>query len=202
MDVNLMILDGVMGAGKTLGMSVLAKDWAERSGATLYSNYGLVGSKPFTKFQDFLDVAKQDSSIICLDESHIDLSSRDFNSNSVKFFTNMVFYLRKLRCTLIMTSPLYENIDSRVRQVTNVYIQVSKDNSYFYYDLYDVQQGRFIKTKKMRLSALDEIKGSLFNTYEMVTPLEYPEKREHYIQIMELLKKENILYLENKGQAS
>src|SRR6478735_1770324 len=178
--MNVVIIDGVMGAGKTLCMSILAKRWQEMSGCTLYSNYGLIGSKPLTKFEDFIDVASQPSSIVCLDESHMDLSSRDFNTNSVKFFTNLVFYLRKVRCTLLLTSPLFENIDSRVRQVTNVWVHASKTKTHFVYDFYDVQLMNFIKSQKMNIEVASMIGSKIYDTYAMVTPLEYPTKREDF----------------------
>ncbi|MFP3786293.1 hypothetical protein, partial [Burkholderia sp. SIMBA_024] len=65
-----MVYDGIMGAGKTMGMSIMAQHFRQKSGCTLYSNYGLVGAKPFDTFDTFVDVAKQKSSIICLDEAH------------------------------------------------------------------------------------------------------------------------------------
>lgn len=200
--MHVVIVDGVMGAGKTLCMSILAKRWQAMTGCTLYSNYGLTGSKELTKFSDFIDVARQPSSIVCLDESHMDLSSRDFNANSVKFFTNLVFYLRKLRCTLFLTSPLFENIDSRVRQVTDIWVHAKKTNSHFIYDFYDVQNSHYIKSKKLEREVVSKIATGIYDTYAMVTPLEYPQKRDEYNLIFEDLKKEHYMYLTKNGVAS
>ncbi|WP_205416465.1 hypothetical protein, partial [Escherichia coli] len=94
-------------------------------------------------------VAVQPSSIICLDESHLDISNRDYSTNSVKFFVNMVFFLRKMRATLMMTSPLFENIDTKVRDVTNVYVHCSNHSNYFNYQYYDVERERLIKKKRI-----------------------------------------------------
>lgn len=195
---NLIMFDGRMGSGKTVGMSIKALDLQNRSGCTLFSNYGLVGSIPFTSFEDFKKVAVQPSSIICLDESHMDLSNRDFNMNSVKFFVNMVFFLRKMRCTLMMTSPLFENIDSKVRAVTNFYIHVSQRNGYLNYYYYDVEQNSFLKQDRLSMDTVNRIGEHIFDTYEMVTPLDYPKTRDEFLNIMAEVKSLNKMYMEQK----
>ena len=192
---NLIMYDGRMGAGKTIGMSIEALDLQVRSGCTLFSNYGLVGSIPFTSFEDFKKVAVQPSSIICLDESHMDLSNRDFNMNSVKFFVNMIFFLRKMRATLMMTSPLFENIDSKVRAVTNFYIHVSQSNGFLNYYRYDVEQSRFLRHDRLSMEKVKLIGEHIFDTYEMVTPLDYPKTREEFLSIMNEVKALNKAYM-------
>jgi hypothetical protein len=194
--MNLIFFEGLMGSGKTLGMSIIAKDWQQRTGCTLYSNYGLKGSKPFTSFYDFLDVCEQPSSIICLDEVHNDIDSRDFNTNAVKYFSHIVFYLRKMRCILMMTSPLFENVESRVRAVTSIVVPVCKDNKYYYYPFYDVQGDRYLKTKRIKKDIAHMIAADLYDTYEMVTPLEYPSNRDEFKNLLAELKRRNGSYLE------
>ncbi len=196
---NLILIDGVMGSGKTNLMSMLAKMWEKDSDCTIFSNYGLVGSLSFTRFEDFQQLPYCKSSIVCLDESHLDLSSRDFNLNSVKFFTNMVFYLRKIRCTLMMTTPLIENIDSRVRAVTNIYIHCRSDSNFMYYDWYDMQLEKYLRTKKLNRKHLKNIAPFLYDTFSMVTPLQYPDKREDYIRVLEGVKNGNEEYLRSLG---
>lgn len=192
---NLIMFDGRMGSGKTVGMSIQALNYQARSGCTLFSNYGLTGSVPFTSFDDFKKVAVQPSSIICLDESHMDLSNRDFNMNSVKFFVNMVFFLRKMRCTLMMTSPLFENIDSKVRAVTNYYIHVSQSNGFLNYYYYDVEQSRFLRHDRLSMLKVKEVGEHIFDTYEMVTPLDYPKTRDEFLTVMNEVKALNKAYM-------
>lgn len=189
--------EGIMGNGKTLGMSLMAKYFQEQTGCTLYSNYGLVGSKPFHSFYDFLDVAVQPSSIICLDEVHNDIDARDYNTNAVKYFTHIVFYLRKMRCTLMMTSPLFENVESRVRGVTNIVIPVHKDNDYYYYPFYDWQSLKYLKTKRVKKENAHKASKFIFDTYSMVTPLEYPENRNDFKKLLQDLKQANDNYLKS-----
>lgn len=187
--MNVFVFDGVMGAGKTLGASIYAKYVQERTGCTLFSNFGLKGSKEFLHLKDFLKVADEKSSIIVLDESHMDLDSRNFNLNSVKFLTQIVFFLRKLRCSLFLTSPLFSNLDSRVQGVTAIYCPVAKDKNYFYYPFYDWQRKIYLKTKKINREQAINIAKNLYDTYAIVTPLEYPETRQEYLEFVTELKR-------------
>ncbi|PAF11843.1 hypothetical protein CHH59_21480 [Shouchella clausii] len=192
--MNVIMLDGIMGSGKTLGASILAKDLQQQTGCTLYSNFGLKGSKSFTHLSDFIDVCRQPSSVIVLDESHVDLDSRNFNLNSVKFFNTIVFYLRKMRCTLMLTSPLFRNIDTRVQGVTNVYVPVKKNKTHYIYPFYDWQTLRFCKEKRIRKEYAHAIASEIMDTYAIVTPLEYPATRDEFNKLLEELKNENKKY--------
>lgn len=194
--MNLQVYEGYLGSGKTLGMSINAKYWQEMSGCTLYSNYGLSGSKPFTSMHDFLDVAKQPSSIICLDEAHVDLDARSFSTNHVKFFTQVSFYLRKLRCSLFITSPLFDNLDTRIRGITNIFVHVSKDKNYFYYPMYDIQSLKYLGTKKIRKENAFAIASQLYDTNALVTPITIPNTKEEYNKFLDELKQCTLDYQE------
>lgn len=184
----LMGFDGPLGSGKTLGMSVMAQYYRQKTGCTLYSNYGLKNSKMFTSFDQFLDIAKQPSSIICLDEAHTDLDSRSGNTNVAKYFTHMLFYLRKLRCTLFFSSPSIANIEFRVRSIMNVYCQVQKNRNSFLYNMYDLQSERFLRTLKVNQQKVFAIGHQIYDTHKMVVPIEFPEKKEDYLKILTDLK--------------
>ena len=202
MSTNLIMYDGRMGSGKTSLMSLEALLYQKESNCTLFSNYGLSGSLPFTSFEDFKKVAVQPSSIICLDESHLDISNRDYAANSVKFFVNMVFFLRKMRATLMMTSPLFENIDTKVREVTNLYVHCSKQHDHFNYEYYDVERVRLIKTKRISRENIESIMPILYDTYEMVVPLDYPTNRNEYLTIFEEVKQLNKDYINSLRKKS
>ncbi|WP_212677001.1 hypothetical protein [Paenibacillus sp. 7516] len=193
--------DGPLGAGKTLGMSVMAQYYRQKTGCTLYSNYGLKNSKLFTTFDQFLDIAQQPSSIICLDEAHTDLDSRSGNTNVAKYFTHMLFYLRKLRCTLFFSSPSIANIEFRVRSIMNVYCQVQKNKNSFLYNMYDLQSERFLRTMKVNQKKVFSIGHEIYDTHKMVVPIEFPEKKEDYLKILTDLKNISDQYYIN-GQAT
>lgn len=197
----LMGFDGRMGEGKTFGMSLLAQHFRQKSGCTLYSNYGLAGSKLFTTFDQFLDVAQQPSSIICLDEIHTDLDSRSGNTNISKYFTHMIFYLRKLRCTIMFASPLISNVEYRVRGVMNVYCQVSKTKNKFRYEMWDMQSGAYLRTMTVNQQKAFAIGHQIYDTHKMVVPMEFPSTKEEYNTIINKLKDLSDQYYIN-GQAT
>ena len=77
----LVVFDGLMGSGKTLAMSLLASYLHKKHDLIVYSNYSFYGSKEFSSFSDFLDIAKETKPVLLLlDEGHIDLDSGDFDS--------------------------------------------------------------------------------------------------------------------------
>lgn len=193
--MNLGIIDGFLGAGKTLGMTLLSLYFQEQTNmkngfhsCTGYSNYGVKGFKEFTHYRDFLDVARQHSSIICLDEAHSDLDSRNFSTNHVKFFTHLVFYLRKLRTTLFLATPSIDNLDSRVRSIANLYVHVSKDKKYFYYDMFDLQAGRHLRRYKILQDKAFEAAAKAYDTYNMVLPVEFPSDKKLFDEFVRELK--------------
>ncbi|WP_144495995.1 hypothetical protein [Bacillus pumilus] len=196
--MNVMVFEGFLGAGKTAGASVFAKAFQERSGCALYSNYGLKDSKPFTQLEDFFDIAQESSSLLVLDEAHMDLDSRSFSSNHVKFFTQTSYYLRKLRCTMIITSPSFDDLDSRIRGITNILCKVRKENGYFIYDLFDIQSNRFLRTYRFKQKHLSDYGSRIFDTTKMVTPVVVPEKREDFKIFLDRLKAVSESYTDSK----
>lgn len=185
--MNFMVFTGYLGSGKTLGATIFGLYYQERSGCAIYSNYGVKGAKPFKSIEDFKEIAKEKSSILLLDEAHMDLDARSFSSNHVKFFTQVSYYLRKLRCTLIMTSPSFGDLDSRIRGITNILAFVRKDSKYFYYELYDYQSDKELKTFKIEKEKAFNI-SKTYDTNNMVTPIEIPSKRDDFSTFLEELK--------------
>ena len=169
-------------------MTLLVKYFQFLSGCTLYSNNEISGSIPFTSYVQFLDVALQEHSMIALDESHVDLDSRNFNTNAVKFFTQVIFYFRKLRTTMWFTSPLLDNLDSRVRGVCYLYCKCSKDRKNFYYDFYDLQSRKYLQRYKINMVIAKMIGADFYESGSMVTPLEWPDDQKAYKAFLSELK--------------
>lgn len=186
--MNVAVIDGYLGAGKTLAMSILASYFASRSNCTLYSNFGLKDSKEFSSFDTFLDISMQPSSILCLDEAHSDMDSRNSTTNQAKFWSHLMFYLRKMRCTVFLATPGIENLDSRVRLLCNLYIHVTKTKTHFLYDMYDMQSGRFLRRYKIAQESAFIIANGIYDTYKMVLPVEYPSSKEEFQNLLTELK--------------
>lgn len=186
--MNFMVFTGFLGSGKTLGASIFAEYFKEKSGCALYSNCGIVGSKSFTSMEDFKLIAQEESSLLVLDEAHMDLDARSFSSNHVKFFTQVSYYLRKLRCTLIITTPNFADLDSRIRSITNVLAFVSKDSNNFYYEMYDAQSQRYLRTYRIDKTNAFKVSDWLYDTYSMVTPISIPSTKNDFTDFLEELK--------------
>lgn len=186
--MNFMVFNGYLGSGKTLGAAIYAKHYAQLSGCALYSNCGLLGAKPFTRIEDFKHIANEKSSILLLDEAHMDLDARSFSSNHVKFFTQVSYYLRKLRCTLIITTPSFSDLDTRIRNITNVLAFVTKDKKYFRYELYDVQSLKYIQQMKIKKENAFMVADTLFDTNSMVTPIHIPKNKDDFTDFLQELK--------------
>ncbi|OMD76585.1 AAA family ATPase [Paenibacillus odorifer] len=193
-------LDAAMGTGKTLGMSLLAQHFRQQSGCTLWSNYGLANAKLFTNFEQFLEVAQQPSSIICLDEVHTDLDSRSGNTNTSKYLTHMLYYLRKIRATIFYATPDISSVDVRVRSVTNVYCRVSKNKRKFKYEMWDLQSVRYLRTLMIDKEKVFAIADQIYDTHKMVVPMEFPEKKEEYLQLINMLKNISDQYYVRQAQ--
>lgn len=175
-------------------MSIMAQYFRWKSGCTLYSNYGLKDSLLFNSFHDFTDVAKQRSSIICLDEAHNDIDSRSATTNAAKYFSHMTFYLRKMRASLFLSSPSIMNLDSRVRGVTHIYCSVEKRKDRFLYHMYDWQSERFLRTYKIMQNKAFGVAPLVYDTHKMVMPMEFPQKKEEFDAIIHNLRETNDQY--------
>lgn len=197
--MNFIVFEGQLGAGKTMGAVVFANYVKSLSqDVELYSNFGMYHSKPFRSLYDFFDCAQNFSSVVVLDEAHVDLDARSFNTNHVKFLSMTSFYLRKIRTTFIMTSPLFDNLDSRIRGITNMLVKVRNGKKYFYYDCYDVQSERFLKT--MKLSKEKAYKLNLYDTNAIVSPIEMPANKQEFDLFLDDLKRKSEQYYD-RGQA-
>lgn len=200
--MNFIVFEGALGSGKTLGAVIFANYIQSLSSdVSLYSNFGMNNAKKFDSLYDLYELSQNFSSVVVLDEAHIDLDARSFNTNHVKFLSQTSFYLRKLRTTFIMTSPLYENLDSRIRGITNMLVKVYNDKNYFYYEMYDVQSNRYLQTMKIKKSIAFDL--DLYDTNAIVSPLEMPESKVKFDEFLIELKRLTEQYynsIQSEGQ--
>lgn len=189
--MELIVFEGNRGMGKTLGMVLHAKRIQAYTGCNLFANFPVRGAEGFYSFEDFKKVSICKNSIVLLDECHNDLDSRDYSTSSVKYFSHMIFYLRKLGCVMFLTTPLFSAITSRVRDVTNIVCRCSKTYDYFVYDFWDNDQGVFLKRRKVLKDKAFMLCKNVYNTKSLVNPLEYPSSKQEFLQILSEIKREN-----------
>lgn len=198
--MELFAFQGNRGMGKTLGMVLYAKYLQEHTGCSLFSNFPFVGSNEFYSFDDFKKVAECKHSVLMLDECHNDLDARDYASSKVKYLTHMIFYLRKLRCTMFLTTPLFRTISKQVRDVTNIVVCCSKDSNFFFYDFYDNERAAFLKRRKILRQKAFDLCESVYDTNSIVEPLIFPDNKNDFLKLLSEIKQINATH--NQASAS
>jgi len=176
----LWVFQGNLGDGKTFGASVLAHYFQTRASAAgvdvdLYSNYGLKGSRPLDNYKHFYNVAKSPNSIGIMDEAHINLDSRLFSKGSNIYMTQFFFYFRKLHHSMFLTTPSIRNLDSRVRNLTNILVDCRKAGGAFVYHFYDYSGEKLLKRLYLPSFKVRELFAcKLYNTDNIIRNVQFP----------------------------
>lgn len=197
-------IQGYLGAGKTTVASVLAhmfRNKVRQKGGDikLFSNYGLRGSQRMASYADWFAVAEAHGSIIVWDESQEQFDAREFSSAERAFSTRLLNYCRKMASVQIMIAPNYSNIDNRVRQLTEVLINVSSVGrkgirmEFYDYTAGNKQNnlGRFLHSQFLPARSVRKVHAlNLFRTHRLVSGFPMPktprEQEKFYEQLEEV----------------
>lgn len=177
---------GNLGDGKTFGMSVLAHYFATRARRAglkvdIYANYELQGGKPLYSYRDFFNVARSQNSICLMDEAHVNLDSRMFHKGSNIYMTQFFFYLRKLHTSLFMTTPNIRNLDSRIRNLTNILVICRRYPSGFSFEIYDYQGEKLLARRFMpRFIANEIFKTKMYDTDAIIRNVRFPANEREF----------------------
>lgn len=174
-------IQGPLGSGKTFLMSLLAHHWknkAEARGAEikLFSNYHLQDAQQMVNYQDWYDVAEAQGSIVCWDEAQMAFSNRKWSKYGQGVATEIMMFTRKMKSVQIYCSPSIHNVDSRIRQIVEVLIDVRKiGEKGFSIRFTDYQTGQFMHSQFLPMNKAKKIfKLNLYDTYQMVTGFPLP----------------------------
>lgn len=188
-------IQGPLGSGKTFLMSLLAHHWKERTEAKggtvkLFSNYGLMDSYPLTHYSDWYKVAEAQGSIVCWDESQMAFSNRKWSKYGSTLATEVLMFTRKMQSVQIYCSPSIKNVDSRIRDIVEVLINVRKiGNKGFSLLFTDYQTGEFMQKQFIPMYKAQKVfKLKLYDSFNMVQsfPLPSTEKQgEEFFQKLE-----------------
>lgn len=179
-------IQGPLGSGKTFLMSLLAHHWKDKAaqqGGTvqLFSNYGLLDSMPMSHYTDWYKVAEAQGSIVCWDEAQMSFSNRKWSRYGSTVATEILMFTRKMMSVQIYCSPSINNVDSRIRQIVEVLINVRKIGDKGFSVMFtDWQTGEFMHKQFIPMwKAKRVFKIGLYDTFNMVQgfPLPSTEKQ-------------------------
>lgn len=194
-------IQGLLGAGKTTTASMMAwlyKNKAEARGGDvqLFSNFGLRGAKEMSHYERWYEVAEVHGSVVIWDEGQTQFDSRDFSSGDRIFSTQLLNYCRKMNSVQIIVAPNFSNIDKRIRQLTEVLINVVKvGNKGMRLEYFDFQAGngessygKFLHSRFLPASKVKQIHSlNLFDTYRMVRGFPMPTTEREKKKFWELI---------------
>lgn len=189
-------IQGPLGSGKTFLMSLLAHHWknkAEALGADvkLFSNYYLADAQQMDHYEDWYDVADAQGSIVCWDEAQMAFSNRKWSKYGQGVATEVMMYTRKMKSVQIYCSPSIHNVDSRIRQIVEVLIDVRKiGKKGFSIRFTDYQTGQFMHSQFLPMFKAKKIfELKLYDTYQMVSGFPLPNTERQGDQFFEELER-------------
>jgi len=119
-------ITGGFGQGKSTTGVIKAHQWAAASGAKVFANFPCRGAYIFDHYTDWYRVADVHGSIIIFDESQSNFDGRQWGGEGNIALTQLFNFVRKLNCVFIFILPSYDNIDTRIRQKTDILINCVK----------------------------------------------------------------------------
>ncbi|MGN4422096.1 zonular occludens toxin domain-containing protein [Bacillus cereus group sp. MYBK249-1] len=171
-----------LGQGKTFLMSLLAHYWKkkveDRGGKIeLFSNYELADSKPINHYTDWYEVAEAQGSICCWDETQMAFSNRKWSRHGSTIATEVLMFTRKMKSVQIYCSPSISNVDSRIRQIVEVLIDVRQiPKKGFSIRFTDYQEGTLLNKVFLPMSKAKKFFDlELYDTHQMVKGFPLPQ---------------------------
>jgi energy-coupling factor transporter ATP-binding protein EcfA2 len=195
---------GPLGAGKTTLASIMAWLWKNKVEARgghvqLFSNYGLSGSVGMNDYSDWYKVATAQGSICVWDEAHRVIDARQALKSENILTSHVLTFARKMSSIQIFVTPAITNLDSRLRQLLEVLIVVSKvGNKGMRFQYYDYQaqnygaMGKYLHSRFLPAGKVSAIhKLNLFDSHSMVGGFPLPKTEREQIKFMEELENQH-----------
>lgn len=113
-------VDGQLGSGKSYVAVALAHDFAQKTGLPVFANFQL-RLPTATVVRTWQQVCSIRDGLFVWDESHLDIDSRTFATNVT--VTPWLTQTRKLGVQLIVVSQSIDQVDIRMRRLTDVLIR-------------------------------------------------------------------------------
>lgn len=162
---------GKMGSGKTLSASILSSYLSKATGSPLWANYGLKNAGELKSLNQINDTT---SGIEVIDEAWLSMDSRGWENNvRISHWVNQT---RKKKVIVFYTTQHIRQMELRVRNATDILIFCEKKPEGIWLTFIDWQYRsigkRFLITEPSRFY-------SLYDTYEVLKPLEWTRKKSY-----------------------
>lgn len=187
-------IQGPLGSGKTFIMSTLAHHWREKvrklgGDVKLFSNYKLKDSIDMDHYTDWYEVAEAQGSICCWDEAQMAFSNRSWSKYGNTIATEIMMFTRKMKSVQMYCSPSINNVDSRIRQIVEVLVDVRKiGDKGFKLRFTDYQTGEFMHQQFLPMYKAKKIfQLKLYDTYQMVQGFPLPKTEQEGKKFFEKL---------------
>lgn len=193
---------GPLGAGKTTMASVLAwhyKQQIESRGGTvkLFANYDLKGAELMDVAEDWYKVAAAHGSICVWDEAHRSFDSRKSLKYENTLATDILTFVRKMASIQIFATPSINRLDTRIREMLEIMIQVRPaGNKGIHLDYFDFQadsngrMGKFLHSRFLSGSTVKKIhKLNLFDSHSFVSGFPLPKTERAALTFMDELER-------------
>jgi len=156
-------IQGRMGTGKTISMSILAEYLRRVAHAPTHANYFL---KNASRLNSLDDVWKLDGGVLCFDEIWLTLDARRSGGNI--HLTRFINQTRKKKLIVLYTTQHIRQVDVRVRDATDILISCEKRDGVHWLTLIDWQYQTILRSY-----AIDDLRPfyGLYDTYEVLQPL-------------------------------
>jgi len=175
-------IEGGYGQGKTMTSVVKAHQWAAATGAQVWANFPVRGAYLFDHYTDWYRIADAHGSVIIFDESQSNFDSRTWGGTGQISMTQVLNYVRKLNCVFIFVVPSYQNVDSRIRDKTDLLITCVKSPGgtinnllYEYQNKIYGPKGKYLNRWALPPASQKKIISlKLYNTHSMVARFPTP----------------------------
>jgi len=189
---NFFLIQGSLGAGKTLLASILAQYWRVKSGRQiqLFANYNMMNSTVFDSPEMWTEVAQAHGSVIVWDEAQTQFDRRNWQRNT--FMTQIFNYARKMRMLHVFVNPVGSNLDGRILDFVEIFMHVKKSpgrgiavDVYEYQDKRFGEWGRKIKTLWIPWHRVKQIfKVQIYDTDSILYPFPAPKTERDQINLL------------------
>jgi hypothetical protein len=182
-------VEGGFGQGKTLTAVIKAHQWAAASGAKIFANFAVRDAYLFDSYTDWYKIADVHGSILIFDESQSNWDNRKWGNSGQIEMTQVLNFVRKMNSLFIFILPNYENIESRVRQMTDIVIKCQKtQGGTIINHVYDYQESRLLNKWVLPKRSQQEVfKQNLYSTHSFVNrfPTPPPNKVDEFFKTLE-----------------